>query len=531
MGMSVKTVKPTKGTTAKKQMTALPQKDDDVRAGGLSLAAASFCCGACVMVLEMAGSRVVAPYMGTSLVVWTALIGIVMASLTLGYWLGGVVSDRFPCPKLLARIIGGASLSTALMAFAANPLLKAITWNIPNVYAGSVIAALSLFFVPSLLLGMVSPFIVRLALRSVGTSGRTVGRFSALSSAGSILGTFLGGFVLISFFSSGTILFLIAGVLALVALLLYRSGAKLLAPLAVLALVCAALCETGAIPEALPGVNINTQYNHIRIIDTSAYGAGRPVRIMQTDPLGAQSLIYADNPDELFSEYTKFYDLAFHYKPGARRVLMLGGGGYCVPRHLAASRPEAEIDVVELDPGITKAARDYFHLSDRPGQRIYHEDARQFLNREAKLGERKYDAVFEDVFGSAYNIPFHLTSVECMRNVRALLAPDGVFIVNVIGSLSGPQSGVFGGIYASIAEVFPEVMIFPASYPNGEYTPQNVMIVALADASANGQEREPENGEMARLLSHRWTKSYEPKVAAFTDAFAPVERYSLRGGR
>lgn len=523
--MSAKVVKSNKDRIMKKQ------EETSVRGaqvGAVPLAVASFFCGTCVMVLEMAGSRVVAPYMGTSLVVWTSLIGIVMASLTLGYWLGGVVSDRHPQPKLLAAIIGGASLSTALMAIAANPLLGAIAGNIPNIYVGSVIASISLFAVPSILLGMVSPFIVRLAMHSVGSSGSTVGRFSALSSAGSILGTFLGGFVLISFFASGTILFLVAGVLALVALTVHRSGAKLLMPLALAALACMAWSEAGAMPSAPSGINIDTRYNHIRISDTNMFGMGRPVRILQTDPLGAQSLMFVDAPDELFSEYTKFYDLAFHYKPDAKNVLMLGGGGYCVPKYLAATRPNVAIDVVELDPGITKAARDYFNLVDRPNQSIYHEDARQFLNREAGLGERKYDAIFEDVFGSAYNIPFHLTSVECMKRVHALLEPDGVFVVNVIGSLRGRQSGVFGGIYASIAEVFPSVMIFPASYPDSEYALQNVMIVALGEEAAGKPEWASESEKMARLLAHKWTKPYTPGVAAFTDAFAPVERYSLR---
>lgn len=524
--MSVKTVKSSKGRIIKNPEEAGGRAEAE--AGAVQLAVASFFCGTCVMVLEMAGSRVVAPYMGTSLIVWTSLIGIVMASLTLGYWLGGVVSDRHPRRKLLAAIIGGASLSTALMAVAANPLLGVIAGNVPNVYVGSVIAAISLFAVPSVLLGMVSPFIVRLAMHSVGSSGSTVGRFSALSSAGSILGTFLGGFVLISFFASGTILFLVAGVLALVALTLYPSGAKLLAPLAVAALACMAWSEAGAMPSSPPGINLNTRYNHIRISDTTIFSSGRAVRILQTDPLGAQSLMFVDAPDELFSEYTKFYDLAFHYKPDAKDVLMLGGGGYCVPKHLAATRPEVAVDVVELDPGITKAARDYFNLEDRPNQRIFHEDARQFLNREAASGEKKYDAIFEDVFGSAYNIPFHLTSVECMKRVRDLLQPDGVFVVNVIGSLLGRQSGVFGGIYASIAEVFPTVMIFPTTHPDSEYALQNVMIVALGEAAAKKLEAAPGDEKMTRLLAHRWTKPYTPKVAAFTDAFAPVERYSLR---
>lgn len=525
--MSAKTVKSGKDRIMRKQEEA-PGRGAENGVGAAPLALASFFCGTCVMVLEMAGSRVVAPYMGTSLIVWTSLIGIIMASLTLGYWLGGVVSDRYPRPKLLGAIIGGASLSTGLMAIAANPLLGAIAGNIPNVYVGSVIAAISLFAVPSALLGMVSPFIVRLAMHSVGSSGSTVGRFSALSSAGSILGTFLGGFVLISFFASGTILFLVAGVLALVALVVYRSGVKLLVPLAVAALACVAWSEAGAMPSAPPGINIDTRYNHIRISDTNLFGSGRAVRILQTDPLGAQSLMYVNAPNELFSEYTKFYDLAFYYKPDTKNVLMLGGGGYCVPKHLAATRPDVAVDVVELDPGITKAARDYFDLADRPNQRIYHEDARQFLNREAELGERKYDAIFEDVFGSAYNIPFHLTSVECMERARALLAPDGVFVVNVIGSLRGRQSGVFGGIYASIAKVFPKVMIFPATYPGNEYAMQNVMIVALCEDAAEKQETASADENITRLLAHKWTKPYTPRVAAFTDAFAPVERYTLR---
>jgi len=529
--MSAKTGLREKNKNVKKNaaaVTAAARGDGEARAGGIALAAASFTCGTCVMVLEMAGSRVVAPYMGTSLVVWTSLIGIVMASLTLGYWLGGVVSDRHPRAKLLAQVIGGASLSTALVAVAANPLLNAVARNIPNVYVGSVIAALALFSVPSVLLGMVSPFIVRLAMQSVGSSGSTVGRYSALSSAGSILGTFLGGFVLISVFASSTILFIIAGVLALTALGLYRAGIRVLAPLALAALACTFWSEAGAMPVTPAGININTRYNHIRISDTRSFAMGRTVRILQTDPLGAQSLMYTDAPNELFSEYTKFYDLAFHYKPDARNVLMLGGGGYCVPKHLAATRPDVAVDVVELDPGITKAARDYFNLVDHPGTRIYHEDARQFLNREARLGERKYDAIFEDVFGSAYNIPFHLTSVECMRLVRSLLSTDGVFIVNVIGSLGGKQSGVFGGIYESIAAVFPEVMIFPASYPDSAGALQNVMIVALAEEAVRKTPRAPDSDGVARLLSHKWTKDYQSKVPAFTDAFAPVERYSLR---
>jgi spermidine synthase len=253
------------------------------------------------------------------------------------------------------------------------------------------------------------------------------------------------------------------------------------------------------------------------------FNTNREIRILQTDPMGAQSLMYMDAPNELYSNYTKFYDLAFHFKPDARRVLMLGGGGYCVPKRLAEIRPDVSLDVVELDPGITRAARDYFHLTDRPGQRIFHEDARMFLNRETAKGELQYDAIFEDVFGSSYNIPFHMTTVECMEKIRGLIAPDGVFIVNIISAVSGE---LFGGIYASIASAFPSVMIFPASYPNSANARQNVMIIAMASETI--PEREPADEYTASLLRHRWTAPYNPRVDAFTDAFAPVERYAPR---
>ena len=498
---------------------------------GRVLGAASFLCGACVMVLEMAGSRVVAPYMGTSLVVWTALIGIIMVSLTLGYGLGGTVADRRPEMKILHYIILAAALVTAVVGVIAAPVLEALSTGVRNVYIASVAASAVLFAVPSVLLGMVSPFIVRLALRNVLSSGGTVGKFSALSSAGSIIGTFLGGFVLISFFSSGTILFMVAFTLALTALIV--RGGKTVLPVmaAIFAAACGFYYESDGIAreakfmetaEMSGEITIETHYNTIRIMERAANGTNLRIRILQTDPLGAQSLMYVDRPNDLYSDYTKFYDLAFHYKPDAKKILMLGGGGYCVPKHITATRPGTAVDVVELDPGITDVARKYFNLEDRPGQRIFHEDARMFVNRESESGAQKYDAVFEDVFGSSYNIPFHMTTAECMRKIRAMMSDDGVFVVNIISSLDGE---LFSGIYASVASAFPVVMIYPATYPNSSRVRQNIMIVALANE--NEPYRAPDDDYMASLLAHRWTNSFVPKIDAFTDAFAPVEKYSL----
>ena len=491
----------------------------------------SFICGAAVMVLEMAGSRVVAPYMGTSLLVWTALIGIIMASLSAGYWLGGVASDRCPDQKVLARIVLLASFLTGLTALFANPVLTFLSGIIGNRFLSPVIAALLLFALPSVLLGMVSPFIVRLAMRDVGSSGATVGRFSALSSAGSILGTFLGGFVLISIFASGTILLLVAATLAFVALLLYRSVWKKAVAMGAAFLVMAAGTTAWGMPMMPVGEHVDTLYNHIWVAEQTRPN-GRRARYLMTAAIGegAQSLIYTDNPSELVSDYTKFYDLAFHYNPEVKKILMLGGGGYCVPRHLVATRQGVSMDIVEIDPGITAAARKYFYLQDHPALSIRHEDARIFLNRSARNPAMvgSYDAVFGDVFGSWYSIPFHLATVEAARKMYDLLTPQGVLVTNVISALEGPKSGVFHGIYAAVAEVFPHVLIFPAtrSEPQFAQERQNIMIVAFKSPE-NPPEKPGYNPEVDRLLSHRWKGAFAPAIPAFTDAFAPVERYAL----
>ena len=141
---------------------------------------------------------------------------------------------------------------------------------------------------------------------------------------------------------------------------------------------------------------------------------------------------------------------------------MLGGGIYILPRWLAAARPDIDIDIVEIDPGITQAARDFFHLSDWPGQRIFHEDARFFVNRLALETADSYDLIFQDAYGSPLNVPFQLATVEYFRKVNTLLSDRGIFILNFIGSL---DSAMFSGLHAAVLEVFPVVRVFPVEAP------------------------------------------------------------------
>ncbi|MCR4819468.1 MAG: fused MFS/spermidine synthase [Fretibacterium sp.] len=494
----------------------------------IRLQVTAFFSGAAVMVMELTGSRLVAPFFGTSLIVWTALIGVMMTSLCLGNWLGGNMADRRPEGRVLGRILLLAALITGLTAFAGNAILTLLADLPMNLYVASVLAALIIFTPASLLLGMVSPFIVRLALKDVGSSGVTVGRLTALGSAGSILGTFLGGFVLISLFPSGVILMILSVTLAMLSFLIYTAAWRGALMMTLCLGWSAYTAWNYGLPMAPVGEQIDTAYNHISIVESNMED-GRRIRIMMTDPKGAQSLMYTDNPTELVSDYTKFYDLAFHYKPGAKKILMLGGGGYCVPRHVLSER-NVSFDVVELDPGVTEAARRYFELKESPNLRVFHEDARTFLNRAARDGLGPYDAVFMDVFGSWYSIPFQLTTVETAQRLRGLMAPDGVLISNIIASLYGPRSGVFHGIYSAFSRVFPRMLIFPASAPEERYAYalQNLMLVALPSEKMPPAPAAPDPN-IARLLVHQWLEPFtpDPGIPAFTDAFAPVERYAL----
>ena len=491
----------------------------------------SFFSGAATMILELAGSRLVAPFFGTSLIVWTALIGIIMTSLCIGNWAGGSIADKRPEAKLLGRILIFAAIITAITAFASNYILTAIQELNLNLYVSSVYASVAIFAPASVLLGMVSPFVARLAIHNIDNSGAVVGRLSALNSAGSILGTFMGGFVLISLFPSGVILMLVSSLVALLSVIIYTGAWRMII---MLALFWGAYSSVKyGMPFAPNGIQIDTTYNHLSVIDYDAKDTrtGRPLRVLVTNPEAAQSLMYLDKPSELVSGYTKFYDLAFHYKPDTKRILMLGGGGYCVPRYLLSEKPDVKIDVVELDPGVTETARKYFYLTDNPNMRIFHEDARTFLNRAVRDGFEKYDAIFMDTFSSWISIPFQMTTVETAARLKELLKPDGALIVNIIAALRGPKSGVFHGIYKAFASAFNTMMIFPVTFPESHYAVllQNIILVCMAENVSVSMMTVNPGSEYASLLSHQWLEPFVPdsSIPAFTDAFAPVERYTL----
>ncbi len=523
----------------------------------------AFVCGAAVMIMELAGSRLMAPHLGTSILVWTSLIGVILAALSAGYWLGGKAADRNPSSRKLASIIAGAAICVFSVALVSPFLLGAIAMLPLPLEVSSALGAIILFAPASLLLGMVSPYIIRVAIQErkveAKHSGALIGRFFALSSVGSIIGTFMGGYVLIAWLGSGVILFSVAALLlaaVILCLLSSRADHKHPRPAKRLIALCLAgitLCFASMYAGHLYAawlekdkglVEIDTRYNHLRIYP-SKEGA-RAMRVMVTDPKMTQSGMYLDAPNELALSYTRNYALAFSLRPEAKRLLMLGGGGYSVPKYLLATRPGMTLDVVEIDPGITEASRRHFALPKNERLRIHHEDARTFLNAISREKQKNsaapaYDLILGDTFNSAYNIPFHIATREAFQAVNDALAQDGIYICNVISGITGDQGRFLRAMHAACAEVFPEVRLFP-SQPFNSDALQNVMLVAAKGKEAFNLEKSlrdspsqtapstwqaKEKATALAMLRTEWQGPLPKDLPPLVDDYAPVERYSM----
>ncbi len=475
--------------------------------------------GGSVMVLELIGARIVAPYLGTSIYVWSALIGVILGALSIGYYFGGSLSSKNPRLAFLTFLLSISSLLILPIPFVKDLILPVVT--LAGVKWGSVAAAIILFVPASIVLGMVSPYAVRLKVVAVETSGGAAGKLSALSTIGSIGGTFLAGFYLIPTFGSTNILFGLSFVLATMGLL---AGKRLWKCVVVVLILCLAAIHAG-LPSAYIAEH-DTMYNHIRVAEAFDSNTNQPVRVlyMATE---AHSVMFTQKPNEIYSEYLKLYRLDSLFKSDIKNGLVLGGGAYLAPRDFLSRFPNATMDAVEIDPGVTQAARDYFDFTDSPRLTIVHDDARIFLNNNTE----KYDVIYGDAFASYYSIPFHLTTTEAIGKISDSLTDDGILVLNVISSLQGKGSVFLGAEYATLKEYFPSIYVFPAHYSNPEDATklQNIVLVATknprTESKADLEARATD--EQRKFLEKMWLDSVGPgyDMPVLTDNFAPVDYY------
>ena len=421
------------------------------RPGSFALGALVFGAGIGALATEITGSRLLAPYFGASTIVWANLIGIVLAALALGYWLGGRLADRRPEAALLGRIVLGAALFIAVIPFAAKPFLDVTVQGLDKASAGAVVgsffAVVILCAPPVVLLGMVSPFAVRLAVSSIATAGAVAGRLYALSTAGSLVGTFLPALVLIPEIGTQRTFLVVAAVVG-------ASSCFLLGPRYVV--VPAMLAALLAVPPgAIKGEHglIHEETSRYQYIGVVQRPDGRRV-LHLNEGLAIHSLW---RPDSVLTggEWDAYLAVPPLLGRPLERVAILGNAGGTTARELGVYYPRAAVDGVELDPAVTRVGRQYFGLGDNPRLTVHTEDARPFL----RSTNARYDLIVVDAYRQPY-VPFYLATREFFRLVRERLTPGGIVVLNVAAVPDDKR--LVHGVSGTLATEFAQVLEWPA---------------------------------------------------------------------
>jgi spermidine synthase len=415
-----------------------------------ALPALVFGAGTGSLATEIAASRLLAPYFGSSTIVWANLIGIVLAALALGYVLGGRIADRRPQERLLGLIVLVAALWVALTPFVARPFLDATVSSLDDASAGAVIGsffAVLLLFAPAVvLLGMVTPFAIRLAISDVATAGSVAGRFYALSTVGSLLGTFLPALVLIPLVGTQRTLLGTAVLLALSAsFLLGRRPLVVAAALAALVAVPpgAVKAEAGLIFED------ESLYQFIQVVERED-----GERVLRLNEGVAVHSVWRQETVLTGGVWDAFLVLPPLLGRPVERVAILGNAGGTTARAFGVYYPRAQIDGVELDPAVSRVGRRFFGLDDNPRLTVHDADARPFLRR----SRDRYDLIVVDAYHQPY-VPFYLATREFFRLARERLAPGGILALNVASVPDDER--LLDGISGTLAHEFDQVAVWP----------------------------------------------------------------------
>jgi spermidine synthase len=497
------------------------------RPARLALGALVFGAGIGALATEITASRLLAPYFGSSTIVWANLIGIVLAALALGYWLGGRLADRRPDASLLGLIVLAGAVFVAAIPFVAEPFLDLTVEGLDDASAGAVIgsfvAVLLLFAPPVVLLGMVSPFAIRLAVSSIETAGAVAGRLYALSTAGSLLGTFLPALVLIPAIGTQRTFLVVAALLAVSSCFLL--GARYLVVAAALAALI--VLPPGAVKAQEGLLHEETSYHqYIQVVERED---GR--RLLYLNEGVAVHSVWRPGGTVLTGGvWDAFLAVPPLLGRPLERVAILGNAAGTTARALGVYYPDADIDGVELDPAVSRVGRRYFGLEDNPRLTVHDADARPFLRRT----DQRYDLIIVDAYHQPY-VPFYLATREFFSLVRERLAPGGIVALNVAAVPDDKR--LVRAIGRTLGAELPEVLEWPALR-------FNTILVGLTEPLASGElGRRLASGpaELAPLreLLSREVRPLSASGRAWTDDRAPVEwltdrmiiSYAAEGGR
>ncbi len=477
--------------------------------------------GMVIMVVEILGAKMLAPYVGTSHFVWTAQIAVTLVALAAGYYAGGWLVDR---AQNLGRLYG-AILVAAVYLCVTVVLVKPVAfWCLDfRLALGSLLASAILFFIPLSLLAMVGPFFVRMLTSAVSNVGNNVGRLTAISTLGSFAGTILIGYVLIPYLPNSTTMLISAGALMCVTAGYFIAWGRKPAPVALVFLIGMAGLGVGGMGVArenrspMPGAEVifrgNSNFGQLMVADVTNSATSR--RYYMNDLL-FQNIYDISNKQSTAMFTYMLHGLAVAYTPKIDDALCIGMGVGIVPRELA--RDHAKVDVVEINPAVVPVARDFFDCPlDQLNLTIG--DGRQFLNRCSK----KYDAVILDAF-LGDSCPSHLMTREAFAAMRHVLRPNGVLVINTFGDLSPKHDFLSASLFKTLKGVFASVRI--------HHIPGHNMLFVASDQPELKIFHPPDFSQVHRAcrddVESTFSETPEPDLnngIILTDDYNPVEFY------
>jgi spermidine synthase len=482
--------------------------------------------------VELTAARLLDPFFGNSLIIWAVLIGMVLLYLTAGYYIGGKWADRRPFHHVLYQITAWSSLLIGVIPLVSRPVLL---WSVrgfadydAGILAGSLLGVVALFSVPVTLLGCISPFAIRLSMEEGGveSSGNIAGGLYALSTLGSLVGTFLSVLVLVPNIGTRATFLLFSFLLMAVSLvglfltLRARALPYLLMPAALVVLI--ALLPGGVVKPAQYGELVHeteSAYNYIQVVQWED-----EVWLQLNEGQGVHSLY---NPKSLLTGgvWEHFLIAPFFNNPpfAADQVgslALIGSAAGTVAKQYTAVFGPIPIDGAEIDPEIIRVGREYFEM-DEPNFNVVAQDGRYFLAN----SPRKYDIIAVDAYRPPY-IPFHLTTREFFAEAKRHLTENGVVVVNV--GRTQTNWSLVRALASTLKTEFPNVYLVDLSEP--PYDLVNVLVVAtrqptqLGNLAANAElMSHPILQEVASAAMLHATEFTEPTVV-FTDDKAPVEQ-------
>ena len=482
-----------------------------------SLEITVFLSGALTMMLELIAARVLSPYVGSSNLIWTTIIGIMLTSMSIGYWFGGKMADKNKENdiKILSNYLLISAIATSIIPILEVVFIDVLSQLSSNLILVAIICATVTFGIPSFLLATVSPIAVKIKNNNMDHIGATSGKISSLSTIGSIFGTFFAGFILIPNLGVRNIILGCSILLWILSVYLFnKKDKKYYILMIVELLIIIGLNVLGGYLFQVrnPEITRDVDSEYSRIWVTNLDVGETTYKTLQVDT-GLESYINQET-GEMGATYLYYYDLFEYYNKEANDALMIGGAAYTYPMHYLKKYENKTIDVVEIDEKMTQIAEEEFGLDkNNPNLGLITQDGRSYLN----YNEKKYDTVFIDAF-KGLNAPFELTTYEAMQKVYNSLDENGTVITNIISAIEGDDADFIKYEYSTYKDIFDDVKVFQVNPNHSDDEEQNLILVGIKGNGNINTDKEEEYGE---LLSNE-IKDFTSDKPIITDDYAPI---------